>query len=77
MPISKRELKTVTEEEWATIPDCQEHLKNKVRKRNNVFAMPEHVLAGTTGLNSKGNGLNTPMMSGAATPMMMAAGGGG
>ncbi|CAK9064063.1 unnamed protein product [Durusdinium trenchii] len=63
----KRELATVSNEEWEGIPEAQEHLKVKQRKSSNFTPTPDALLAGMA--SGRGvSGSATPM-GGSATPM--------
>merc|ERR1719375_2751100 len=57
----KRELATVSNEEWEGIPEAQEHLKVKQRKPTSFTPTPDALLQGMRSGGGGGGGSQTPM----------------
>ncbi|KAF4690161.1 Pre-mRNA-processing factor 6 [Perkinsus olseni] len=75
----KRDLAKVSAEEWDAIPEAQEHLKTKKRRRETLAAASDSLLlsarsAGTFGTTDQSGGMSTPM-TGMSTPMGFGTGG--
>merc|ERR1719379_2362674 len=67
----KRELSSVSKEEWEAIPESQEHLKVKPKKNTKESAVPDNILQDARYKSSHGNsvsGMNSPT-GGMMTPM--------